>query len=82
MDKSYYVPVKKKRMIEKSQEDAVPLPDPFTLPKHFSTEVEVAIKMKKLSNFNKRVIIGKSGIRNAECTCTHICYKRYPTSNV
>ena len=69
MDKSYEkeqdVKVKKKRMIEKSQEDAVLLPDPFPLPKHFSTELEVAIKMKKLSNFNKRAIIGKSGIRNA-----------------
>ena len=67
------VPIKKRRTIEKSKEDSVPLPDPFPLPKHYSVEVEMAIKEQKFSNVARQVFIGK-------VAAAMLFYKRYPTS--
>ena len=49
----------KKKKIEKLEEDAVPLPDPFPLPKHYSAEVEAALRATKMTNVTRRAFIGK-----------------------
>lgn len=38
----------KKRDIMKTEDDSIPLPDPFPLPKYFSRDVEIALENKKL----------------------------------
>lgn len=68
------VPLKKKKAVEKCEEDAVPLPDPFPLPKHHGTDVEVALKNKKMTNVARQAFIGK-------VASAMLYYKRYPTSD-
>lgn len=36
----------KKRGFLKSEEDSVPLPDPFPLPKHYACDIEVSLNVK------------------------------------
>ena len=62
----------KKKKIEKLEEDAVPLPDPFPLPKHYSAEVEAALRATKMTNVTRRAFIGK-------IAAAMLYYKRYPT---
>lgn len=64
------IPTKKRKAIEKSKEDSVPLPDPF--PKH-CVEVEMAIKEHKFSNVARQAFIGK-------VASAMLFYKHYPTS--
>ena len=59
--------------MEKSEEDAVPLPDPFPLPKHYSVEVETGLKNKSLSDHARKAFINK-------VASAMLFYKRYPTS--
>ena len=40
----------KARKIEKTEDDAVPLPDPFPLPKHFRSDVKVGLKNGKMTS--------------------------------
>ena len=63
---------KRKRTV-KSEEDAVPLTDPFPLPKHYSTEVEVALKAKRMSMVTRQDFLGK-------VASSMLYYKRYPSS--
>ena len=64
---------RKKLDVVKTKEDAVPLPYPFPLPKHFSSEVEVALNSKRLSSCTRRGFIAK-------VASAMLFYKRYPTS--
>ena len=65
-------PSRKKMKIIKSADDAIPLPDPFPLPKHFRADVEVALKTEKMSSESRKSFI--SAIASAMLAC-----KRYPS---
>ena len=52
-----FEPARKNKKIVKTEDDCTPLPDPFTLPKHFPQDMEVALKRKKLSSNEKRRFI-------------------------
>jgi len=62
----------KARKIEKTEDDAVPLPDPFPLPKHFRSDVEVALKNGKMTSETRSCFI--SAVASAM-----LRFKRYPT---
>ena len=63
----------KKRKISKSDEDYIPLPDPFPLPKHYPYNVEIALKRGKMTVKEKRRFI-------SEVASAMLCYKHYPTA--
>ena len=67
------IPLPKRRCVSKSEEDAKPLPDPFPLPKHFGSEVEIALKSKTMTNATRQAFIAK-------VAAAMLCYKRYPIS--
>lgn len=71
-DSSTLITPQKKRKIEKCLDDAVPLPNPFPLPKHYSAEVEASLKKKQLSSSARRQFV--NSIASAM-----LYYKRYPT---
>ena len=50
---------KKRQRAEKSAEDAVPLPEPFPLPKHFGVVVEAALKSHCMTTAARRGFAGK-----------------------
>lgn len=62
-----------KRRIEKCPDDAVPLPNPFPLPKHYRAEVEASLNKKQLSSSERRQFV-------SSIAAAMLCYKRYPTS--
>lgn len=64
------VPVKKR--IVKTEDDSVPLPDPFPLPKHYGQDIEVALERKTMSSKEKRRFI-------SEVASAMLRFKRYPT---
>ena len=64
--------VKRRKGVEKSEEDSIPLPDPFPLPKHYSVEVETGLKNKSLSDHARKAFINK-------VASAMLFYKRYPT---
>ena len=64
----------KKKVVVKCEEDAIPLPYPFTLPKYYGADVECALKAKKITNVTRKAFIGK-------VASAMLCYKRYPTSD-
>lgn len=41
--------IRKRRRLEKSKEDSIPLPNPYPLPKHYRRNVEEALKRKALT---------------------------------
>lgn len=55
----------------KREDDEVPLPDPFPLPKHHAYSVEVALKKKKMSSADKGKFLG-------DVASAIFCYRRYP----
>ena len=65
-------PSRKKMKVVKSTDDAIPLPDPFPLPKHFRADVEVALRTGKMSSESRRAFV--SAIASAM-----LAYMRYPT---
>ena len=56
----------------KTEDDAVPLPDPFPLPKHYRADVEVALANGKMTKETTSSFL--SSIASAM-----LVYKRYPT---
>ena len=64
----------KKRKLEKSPDDTVPLPKPFPLPKHFRKDVEIALKTKKMTKETRSSFF--SSVASAM-----LYYKRYPSSD-
>ena len=68
---TFSTPVRKKRMLIKTEDDAKPLPDPFILPKHFRHDVEVALKNGKMNKETMSAFL--SAIASAM-----LVFKRYP----
>ena len=64
--------VGKKREVVKTEDDSVPLPDPFPLPKYYSREVETALERGQLPRKERRIFL--SGIASSM-----LRFKRYPT---
>lgn len=62
----------KKAKAIKTEDDLVPLPDPFPLPKHFKQDVEVALREHKMSTTTRRLFI--SGVAS-----TMLGLKKYPS---
>ena len=62
----------KKRKIDKTEDDVIPLPDPFILPKHFPHDIEVALRRKALSTKEKQRFI-------SEIASAILRFKRYPS---
>ena len=66
-----YIPCReRKRGIVKTEDDSIPLLDPFPLPKYFPSDVKVALQNGQLpTKERRRVTIASSMLR----------FKRYPT---
>ena len=53
-----FSPVTKQvKKIQKTEDDAIPLPDPFPLPKHYRSDVEVALKSQKMTTETRSCFI-------------------------
>uniref|UniRef100_A0A1X7UQ92 Uncharacterized protein n=1 Tax=Amphimedon queenslandica TaxID=400682 RepID=A0A1X7UQ92_AMPQE len=65
-------PLNSKKKINKTEDDSIPLPDPFPLPKHYRAEVEKALKLKQMSVSNMRHFL--SFIASAV-----FAFKKYPS---
>jgi len=63
---------KRVKKIEKTEDDAIPLPDPFPLPKHYRSDVEVALKSKKMTTETRSCFI-------LAVASAMLRYKRYPS---
>ena len=61
----------RKKRFQKTDDDAVPLPDPFPLPKNYKADVEVALKNGKMTIETKKRFF--SAVAAAMFT-----YKKYP----
>lgn len=55
----------------KSEDDAIPLPDPSPLPKHYPHQIEEAIASGKVSAKQKRAFL-------SEVASSMLRFKRYP----
>ena len=58
----------------KDDDDSIPLPDPFPIPKHFSKDVEIALRDKKMSRESNRKFI-------TSVASAILAFKRYPTAS-
>ena len=47
----------KKRKVVKDLDDAVPLPSPYPLPSHYSSEVEAALKQGRLCHVTRQAFL-------------------------
>ena len=65
-------PKHKRRAMIKDADDSVPLPSPFPLPKHYSADVEVALRTNKMSTETTRRFV-------SSIAGTMLTYKRYPS---
>ena len=72
-DENKSLPVKAKRpKFVKTKDDAIPLPNPFPLPKHYRADVEVALANGKMTKTTTSSFF--SSVASAM-----LVYKRYPT---
>ena len=62
----------KKRKFVKTEDDAIPLPDPFPLPKHYRADVEVALASGKMTKETTSAFL-------SAVAAAMLVYKRYPT---
>ena len=62
----------KRTKVLKMKDDATPLPDPFPLPKHYRTDVEVALASGKMTKETMSAFL--SAVAGAM-----LVFKRYPT---
>ncbi len=62
----------KKLKVIKTEDDAVPLPDPFPLPKYYRADVEIALASGKMTKETMSAFL--SAVAGAM-----LVYKRYPT---
>ena len=67
---SYIVQTKAKAV--KSEDDSIPLPDPFPLPKHYPHQLESALATGKLSSKQKQAFV-------SEVASCMLRFKRYPS---
>ena len=68
---TYTPPKPKKNKIVKTQEDAIPLSDPFPLPKHFKAEIESDLKSCCMSLKTRRMFV-------SDVAGSMLAYKKYP----
>ena len=61
-----------KKKIQKTEDDAIPLPDPFPLPKHYQRNVEEALKSGKMLTKERRMFL-------SDVASAMLRYKRYPS---
>ena len=66
-------PAKKRKKVVKTEEDAIPLPDPYPLPAHYGADVEVALKNGKLTKSTRVAFLEK-------VATSMLYHKRYPTA--
>ena len=63
-----------KSVVCKTEDDAIPLPDPFPLPKHYRADVELALKSGNMTEDTNRAFLS--------CVAASMfTYKRYPTAD-
>jgi hypothetical protein len=67
------VSVSKKPKVVKTKDDAVPLPDPFPLPKYYRADVETALANGKMTKENMSTFL-------SAIAAAMLVFKRYPTS--
>ena len=67
-----FLPKGKKRAVKKTNDDSVPLPNPFTLPKHYQRSVEEALESGKMPIKQRRLFL-------SDIASSMLRYKRYPT---
>ena len=72
--KSKYILKTLPRVITKTEDDAIPLPDPFELPKNYRPDVESALKSGKMTLDTNKAFLSTV----AACMFS---YKKYPTSD-
>lgn len=65
-------PSVKRLKIVKDEDDSVPLPDPFPLPKHYPHDIQCALNVKKMSIKDKQRFV-------SEIASAMLRFKRYPT---
>jgi hypothetical protein len=63
---------RKRKKITKTEDDIIPLPDPFPLPKHYRADVEVALRNKTLTSETTKSFL-------SSVAAAMLAYKRYPT---
>lgn len=63
----------KRKKVFKKEEDMIPLPDPFPLPKHYKADVEIALKQRKMSWTTRCQFI-------SDIASTMLGYKQYPSN--
>ena len=73
-NKSKYVFKEMPKAICKTEQDSVPLPDPFDLPKHYRPDVEVALKSGKMTIDTTKAFL-------STVAAAMFAYKRYPTAD-
>ena len=66
------VPESKRLKVVKTEDDSVPPPDSFPLPKHYPHDIQSALQTKKMSVTDKQRFISK-------ITSAMLRYKKYPT---
>jgi hypothetical protein len=62
----------KKQKFHKTEDDSIPLPDPFPLPKHYPTSIETALKRGNMAYKEKQAFL-------SEVASAILRFKRYPT---
>ena len=62
------------KAICKTEQDSVPLPDPFELPKNYKPNVELALKSGKITTDTNKAFL-------STVAAAMFAYKRYPTAD-
>lgn len=65
-------PKRKRRKLIKSEDDLIPLPNPFPLPKHFRADVEAALA-------NKKMTMETTAAFYSAIASSMLVFKKYPT---
>ena len=63
-----------KSVVCKTEDDAIPLPDPFELPKHYRPDVEVDLKSGSMTEDTTRAFL-------SSVAASMFTYKRYPSAD-
>jgi len=62
------------KAICKTEQDSVPLPDPFELPKNYRPDIELVLKSGKMTTDTNKAFL-------STVAAAMFAYKRYPTAN-
>ena len=72
VDKDCDLPEKKRKKLIKTEDDSIPLPNPFPLPKYYRADVEEALK-------NRRMTRETTSAFYSAVASAMLVYKKYPT---